>query len=78
MSLLTRGSIETIDRYHHADPIYEKHGVIHLLCRICQGRPGLHFALANATLPYALELANNAEKAALKIQARQVNTQGVC
>ena len=74
------GSIETIDRVTtHADPIYEKHGVIHYAVSNMPGAVARTstFALTNATLPYALELANNGcEKAALnnRALARGVNT----
>ena len=74
------GAIETIDRVTtHADPIYEKHGVIHYAVSNMPGAVARTstFALANATLPYALELANNGcEKAALnnRALARGINT----
>lgn len=67
------GSIETIDRVTtHDDPIYEKHGVIHYAVSNMPGAVARTstFALANATLPYALELANySCEKAALRNRA---------
>ncbi|MEX1030936.1 MAG: alanine dehydrogenase [Paenibacillaceae bacterium] len=54
------GCIETIDRVTtHSDPIYEKHGVIHYAVANMPGAvPRTStFALTNATLPYAIELA---------------------
>lgn len=55
------GSIETIDRVTtHSDPVYERHGVIHYAVANIPGAvPRTStLALTNATLPYALELAN--------------------
>ncbi|GAB2697006.1 alanine dehydrogenase [Paenibacillus thermoaerophilus] len=55
------GSIETIDRVTtHSDPIYLKHGVVHYAVANMPGAvPRTStLALTNATLPYALELAN--------------------
>lgn len=55
------GSIETIDRITtHSNPVYEKHGVIHYAVANMPGAVARTstFALTNATLPYALELAN--------------------
>jgi alanine dehydrogenase len=54
------GCIETIDRVTtHNDPIYEKHGVIHYaVANMPSAVPRTStFALTNATLPYALDLA---------------------
>jgi alanine dehydrogenase len=61
------GTIETIDRITtHDDPFFVKHGVIHYSVANMPGavpRTSTH-ALTNATLPYALMLANKgAEKA---------------
>ncbi|MDQ0111607.1 alanine dehydrogenase [Paenibacillus harenae] len=55
------GSIETVDRpTTHKDPIYMKHGVIHYAVANIPGAvPRTStFALTNATIPYALDLAN--------------------
>jgi len=55
------GSIETVDRVTtHAEPTYVKHGVIHYSVANMPGAvPRTStLALTNATLPYALELAN--------------------
>ncbi|MHB8170405.1 MAG: alanine dehydrogenase [Thermincolia bacterium] len=55
------GSIETIDRFTtHSEPTYVKHGVIHYAVANMPGAvPRTStFALNNATLPYALQLAN--------------------
>jgi alanine dehydrogenase len=55
------GSIETMDRVTtHSDPVYERHGVIHYSVANMPGAVARTstFALTNATLPYALELAN--------------------
>lgn len=73
------GSIETVDRVTtHAEPTYEKYGVIHYSVANMPGAvPRTStYALTNVTLPYALQLANKgwrravAENAAL---ARGVN-----
>jgi len=55
------GSIETIDRVTtHANPVYEKHGVIHYSVANIPGAVARTstFALTNATLPYVVKLAN--------------------
>ncbi|WP_309118732.1 alanine dehydrogenase [Paenibacillus sp.] len=55
------GSIETIDRVTtHSDPTYVKHGVIHYAVANMPGAvPRTStLALTNATLPYAMQLAN--------------------
>lgn len=55
------GCVETIDRVSsHSDPVYEKHGVIHYSVGNMPGAvPRTStLALTNATLPYALKLAN--------------------
>lgn len=62
------GSIETIDRVTtHANPAYEKYGVIHYSVANMPGAVARTstFALTNSTLPYALELANKGYKKAL-------------
>lgn len=63
------GSIETIDRVTtHANPAYEKHGVIHYSVANMPGAVARTstFALTNATLPYVLKLANQGFDAAIK------------
>ncbi|PYI55017.1 alanine dehydrogenase [Paenibacillus flagellatus] len=76
------GSIETIDRVTtHSDPIYEKHGVIHYAVANMPGAvPRTStLALTNATLPYALELANKGFGPAMRDNAALrlgVNTHG--
>ncbi|HEY3316547.1 MAG TPA: alanine dehydrogenase [Bacillota bacterium] len=63
------GSIETIDRVTtHSDPTYVKHGVVHYSVANMPGAvPRTStFALTNATLPYALQLANKGLKKAVK------------
>lgn len=55
------GSVETIDRVTtHAEPTYVKHGVVHYSVANMPGAvPRTStIALTNATLPYALQLAN--------------------
>lgn len=55
------GSVETMDRTTtHSDPVYEKYGVIHYAVPNMPGAVARtsSFSLTNATLPYALELAN--------------------
>lgn len=63
------GSIETIDRITtHSEPTYVKHGVIHYAVANMPGAVARTstFALTNATLEYALQIANKGWKAALK------------
>lgn len=63
------GSIETIDRVTtHKDPVYLKHGVVHYSVANMPGAVARTstFALANATLPYALELANKGWRQAVQ------------
>lgn len=55
------GSIETIDRVTtHSEPTYEKYGVVHYSVANMPGAVARAsaFALTNATLPYALNIAN--------------------
>ncbi|HHY34133.1 MAG TPA: alanine dehydrogenase [Firmicutes bacterium] len=55
------GCVETMDRItSHSDPVFVKHGVVHYSVPNIPGAvPRTStFALTNATLPYALELAN--------------------
>ncbi|MFF2090204.1 alanine dehydrogenase [Paenibacillus sp. NPDC058174] len=73
------GSIATVDRpTTHTDPIYIKHGVIHYAVANIPGAvPRTStFALTNATIPYALDLANRgweAVKGSVPLQ-KGVNT----
>lgn len=63
------GSIETIDRVTtHANPAYEKHGVIHYSVANMPGAVARTstFALTNTTLPYLLRLANKGFLTAVK------------
>jgi len=63
------GSIETIDRLtSHNEPYYIKHGVVHYSV---PNMPGAvprtsTFALSNATMPYALKIANKGPEAAMR------------
>ncbi|MFA4884430.1 MAG: alanine dehydrogenase [Desulfotomaculaceae bacterium] len=74
------GSIETIDRVTtHSNPVYEKHGVVHYAVANMPGAVARTstFALANATLPLALELADRGCLNAIlnnRALARGVNT----
>lgn len=66
------GSIETMDRItSHTNPIFVKHGVVHYSVPNIPGAVPrtATFALANATLPYALQLANKGWKKALQDNA---------
>ncbi len=61
------GSVETIDRITtHDNPVYEKHGVIHYSVANMPGAvPRTStFALTNATIPYAVDIANKGYKKA--------------
>jgi alanine dehydrogenase len=63
------GSVETIDRItSHANPTFEKFGIIHYAVPNIPGAvPRTStFALTNATLPYALNIANMGAEAAMK------------
>jgi alanine dehydrogenase len=53
------GCVETIHETTHADPVYEEHGVLHYAVGNIPGAVPTTstYALANATLPYAVELA---------------------
>lgn len=76
------GCIETADRVTtHADPTYERHGVIHYAVANIPGAVARTStqALTNATLPYALKIANKGLGAAAASDvaiARGVNTIG--
>lgn len=55
------GAIETIDRITtHSDPVYEKHGVLHYAVANIPGAVSRTstIALANVTVPYAVQIAN--------------------
>ncbi len=73
------GCIETVDRVTtHSEPTYEKYGVIHYSVANMPGAVARTstFALTNATLPYALKLANLGYAAAISTDlalARGVN-----
>lgn len=63
------GSIETMDRItSHSDPIFIKHGVVHYCVPNIPGAVArtATFALTNATLPYALQIANKGWKQAVR------------
>lgn len=63
------GSVETIDRVTtHSDPTFVKHGVVHYSVANMPGAVARTstFALTNATLEYALQIANKGWKAALQ------------
>lgn len=63
------GSIETMDRItSHSNPIFIKHGVVHYCVPNIPGAVArtATFALTNATLPYALQIANKGWKQAVK------------
>ncbi len=74
------GSVETVDRVTtHAEPTYEKYGVLHYSVANMPGAVARTstFALTNATLPYALKLANLGFTEAIRTDlalARGVNT----
>jgi len=76
------GCVETVDRVtSHADPTYEKHGVIHYSVGNMPGAvPRTStMALTNVTLPYAVRLANMGVEAASKADPtliRGINTMG--
>lgn len=63
------GSVETIDRLtNHEEPYFIKHGIVHYSV---PNMPGAvprtsTFALSNATMPFALEIANKGAEAAVK------------
>lgn len=62
------GSVETIDHITtHSDPIYVKHGVVHYAVANMPGAVARTstFALTNATLNYALQIANKGWKSAV-------------
>ena len=66
------GSVETIDRVTtHSDPTYTKYGVVHYSVANMPGAVARTstLALTNATLPYALQIANKGWYQALKDDA---------
>lgn len=63
------GSVETIDRITtHSDPTFVKHGVVHYSVANMPGAVARTstFALTNATLEYALQIANKGWKKAVR------------
>lgn len=63
------GSVETMDRItSHSNPTFIKHGVVHYSVPNIPGAVARTstFALANATLPYAVQLANKGWKKAMQ------------
>jgi alanine dehydrogenase len=60
------GCIEDIRETTHADPVYERHGILHYAVGNVPGAvPNTStYALTNATLPYALEIATLGAKGA--------------
>jgi alanine dehydrogenase len=62
------GCVETTYPTTHDNPVFEKHGVVHYSVANMPGAVARTstFALTNATLPYALELANKGYKEAMK------------
>ena len=60
------GTIEGIRETTHTDPVFVRHGVFALRGRQCPGAvPNTStYALTNATLPYAVELATDGVTAA--------------
>jgi len=63
------GSVETIDRLtSHDNPYFIKHGVVHYSVPNMPGAVprSSTFALSNATMPYALKIANKGPEAALR------------
>ncbi|WP_028611404.1 alanine dehydrogenase [Paenibacillus harenae] len=78
------GSVETIDRITtHHEPVFEKHGVLHYAVANMPGAvpSTATSALTNATLPYALAIADNGIRASLQGSAslrRGVNVMAGC
>jgi alanine dehydrogenase len=73
------GCVEAIHETTHTDPVYAAHGVLHYAVGNVPGAvPNTStYALTNATLPYALELATRGPRAAVKADralAAGVNT----
>jgi alanine dehydrogenase len=65
------GCIEGIRETTHADPVYEVHGVLHYAVGNVPGAvPNTStYALTNATLPYAIEIATRGAKGAADADA---------
>lgn len=77
------GCVEDIRETTHTDPVYEVHGVLHYAVGNVPGAvPNTStYALTNATLPYALDLAVRGVRAAVEgdgALAAGVNTCGGC
>lgn len=75
------GCVETTHETTHADPVYERHGVLHYAVGNMPGAvPSTStYALTNATLPYLVTLATNKLRSAVATDAalaRGVNTCG--
>ena len=62
------GCVEGIHETTHTDPVYERHGVLHYAVGNVPGAvPNTStYALTNATLPYALDLATRGVRAAVE------------
>lgn len=62
------GCVENMQKTTHAEPVYEKHGVIHYAVANIPGAvpQTATLALTNVTLPYALRIANKGWKKALQ------------
>ncbi|MDR1692929.1 MAG: alanine dehydrogenase [Oscillospiraceae bacterium] len=75
------GSVETVDRLtSHESPYYVEHGIVHYSV---PNMPGAvprtsTFALANATMPYALQLANKGAEKALRENPALAKGLNVC
>jgi alanine dehydrogenase len=66
------GSVATIDRVTtHSEPTYVKHGVVHYAVANMPGAVARTstFALTNATIEYALQIANTGYRQAVKDNA---------
>lgn len=75
------GIVETIDRVTtHENPVFEKHGVMHYsVANIPGAVPRTStLALTNATLPYALKLANQGFAKAIKSSAELAKGVNTC
>jgi alanine dehydrogenase len=62
------GCVENIRETTHTDPVYEVHGVLHYAVGNVPGAvPNTStYALTNATLPYALDIASKGLEAAVR------------
>ena len=69
------GCFETSHATTHADPVYEVDGIIHYCVANMPGAVARTsaFALNNATLPFALKLANMGAEAAMKADKHLAN-----